>query len=332
MTSISKDFSKITTDDFFLDNVTGDLYSYSFDKNEWSAKANIGIHYEKAAQEFYTLGKFIVKSPTYRVKSLNSLANLFISKNTESICYLKKSHLSHYLFQQVPFEFLISNKGSWVLHTFSFINNKKNFNILAETKKGPCLLELKNCIVVECEISEKYPCTIQILRNFILHHLKFIKAFNRNSEYRISNCYYKTYDPLQEKEINEKKKIFFEKRRKIDFDVFLEENSTRNYEEITRFHHCGYSATKQLPIFIEKNTILDNKFGAKTKRFKNIYSSLDIKDNHAKEIQFIKTEENFNKNQDLFEKNLTKSKIRMILHPNLSDNCLKENKLWVFLI
>ena len=332
LTNLSKHFSQINNNDFFLDHVTGDLYSYNFDKNEWTAKANTGIHYEKAAQEYYTLGKFIINTPPYRVKSLNSLENIFISKNTEAICYLKKSHLNHYLFQGVPFEFLIPNKSSWIIHTFSFINNKKGFLILADTKKGACIIELKNCIAAECEISEKYHCTIQILRNFILHHLKLIKAFARNSELSIINYYYKSCDIMHEDQINKKKLVFFEKRRKINFDVFVEaENSTKNYEEITRFHHVGYSATKKFPLYIEKNTILDKNFKSNEKKSKTTHQS-----NFVTEVpinsDFIKTEENFrdiDKNEESFKINLTKSKIRQLLHPNLSDQCLKEDKFWV---
>jgi len=337
LTNLTKHFSQINTNDFFLDHVTGDLYSYNFDKNEWTAKANTGIHYEKAAQEFYTLGKFIINTPPYRVKSLNSLETLFISKNTESICYLKKSHLSHYLFQLIPFEFLISNKSSWVIHTFTFVNSKKAFTVLAETKKGACIIDMKNAIGVECEISDKYPCTILLLRNFILHHLKMIKAFNRNSEDSIVNFYYKSFDPLHEKEINKKKTVFFESRRKINFDVFVDENTTKNWEDLVRFHHVGYSATNKLPQFIEKNTILDNKFSLKIhKRITNINSSHLQSESERIKNECIKTEENSfrekkkaNDEDDEYSISLSKSKIRTILHPNLSDACLKDHKLWV---
>jgi len=337
ITNLTKNFSQININDFFLDHVTGDLYAYNFDKNEWTAKANTGIHCDKAAQEYYTLGKYIINTPPYRVKSLNSLENLFISKNTESICFLKKSHLNHYLFQSFPFEFIIPIKTSWVLHTFSFINSRKSFTVLAETNKGACIIELKNCVAVECEISEKYPWTIQILRNFILHHLKLIKAFNRNSEDSIINFYFKTYDPMQEDEIKKRKTAFFENRRKINFDVFIDENSTKNYEEIMRFHHSGYSASKKMPIFQEKNTVLDNNFSGGTKNFylkpikrlKN-YNSSHLKSSHSN-TEYIKTEETDQENKKDYDGiNMSKSKIRMILHPNLSDDCLKDNHLWVF--
>ena len=335
LSNLTKKFSQISNSDFFLDNVTGDLYAYNFDKNEWTAKANAGIHYEKAAQEFYTLGRFIINTPPYRVKSLNSMETVFVSKNTESICYLKKSHLSHYLFSMVPFEFLISNKSSWIIHTFTFINNRKSFTVLAETKKGACIVELKNAVGVESEISEKYTCTIHILRNFILHHLKMIKAFNRNSEESIVNFYMKSCDPLQEKEITHRKNIFFENRRKINFEVFVEENTTKNWEDIIRFHHVGYSAaTSKLPQFIEKNTILDKNFSSKLKkRISTTNSSHLESENERFQKEYMKTEPDslsVEKNDYYIPMSLTQAKVRAFLHPNISDACLKDRKLWVY--
>jgi hypothetical protein len=93
---MTKPLNELTAVDFFLDNVTGDIYNYNADREEWQAKYNVGLHYEKAAQEYYTLGKYMLKTPTYRVKTLN-LENIYISKNYELICYLKKIYVNHYL-------------------------------------------------------------------------------------------------------------------------------------------------------------------------------------------------------------------------------------------
>ena len=49
--------------DFFLDNVTGDLYSFNYDTGEWVSKGNAGLHSRRSAEEFKTIGKYIVKAP-----------------------------------------------------------------------------------------------------------------------------------------------------------------------------------------------------------------------------------------------------------------------------
>ena len=55
--------NEIRMSDYFLDNVTGDLYSFNYDTGEWVSKGNAGLHSRRAAEEFKTIGKYIVKAP-----------------------------------------------------------------------------------------------------------------------------------------------------------------------------------------------------------------------------------------------------------------------------
>eukprot|EP01017_Pseudomicrothorax_dubius_P022977 TRINITY_DN24719_c0_g1_i1.p1 TRINITY_DN24719_c0_g1~~TRINITY_DN24719_c0_g1_i1.p1 ORF type:complete len:232 (+),score=39.89 TRINITY_DN24719_c0_g1_i1:65-760(+) len=89
---LSKKLVELQTSDFFLDNVTGDLYNYTYETDEWIPRANAGIHYRKAAEDFKSLGRYVVKVPTYRPKTGDS-THLYISKNTEAICYLNKVYI-----------------------------------------------------------------------------------------------------------------------------------------------------------------------------------------------------------------------------------------------
>lgn len=86
--------------DYFLDNVTGDLYIFNTEKQEWVAKVNVGLHNHKAAQEFQTLGKYLLKAPHYRPKEFynQQYEEVFVAKKTEAVCYIKKQYLLHYLF------------------------------------------------------------------------------------------------------------------------------------------------------------------------------------------------------------------------------------------
>jgi len=67
LSKIKKNLHDIRQCDFFLDNVTGDLYSFNYDNGEWIGKGNAGLHYRRAAEEFKTIGKYIVKAPQYKV-------------------------------------------------------------------------------------------------------------------------------------------------------------------------------------------------------------------------------------------------------------------------
>ena len=43
---------RLEVSDVFLDNVSGDIYNYNYDTAEWVAKSNVGIHNQRAAEEF----------------------------------------------------------------------------------------------------------------------------------------------------------------------------------------------------------------------------------------------------------------------------------------
>ena len=60
---MKKSLSEVRMTDYFLDNVTGDLYSFNYDSGEWISKGNAGIHSRRSAEEFKTIGKYIMKAP-----------------------------------------------------------------------------------------------------------------------------------------------------------------------------------------------------------------------------------------------------------------------------
>jgi hypothetical protein len=73
ISKLSKDMNEIRTDDLFLDNVTGDLYGFNYETEEWSTKANAGIHCRRAVEEFKTLGKYVIKAPQYKGNKIKEL-------------------------------------------------------------------------------------------------------------------------------------------------------------------------------------------------------------------------------------------------------------------
>jgi hypothetical protein len=52
--------------DCFLDNVTGNMYLYNYDIDDWEEIGNIGLHNRKAAQDFNYFGKNILNTVPYR--------------------------------------------------------------------------------------------------------------------------------------------------------------------------------------------------------------------------------------------------------------------------
>lgn len=49
--SLDKDLNEVKQNDYFLDNITGDLYTYNYENEEWVAKANTGLHYQKVCND-----------------------------------------------------------------------------------------------------------------------------------------------------------------------------------------------------------------------------------------------------------------------------------------
>lgn len=153
--------------DYFLDHVTGDLYTYKHEADEWAPVANTGLHYHRAANEYNTLGKYVLNTPIYRPKSQN-IANQFnFIEQAEAICRLKKHEYSHWLFTGVNPEFIVASKSRWEIHPFSFIDPSKVCAVLAESKSGAMIIEYRNIIGVQFEIQKRYPTTLVIFKNFL---------------------------------------------------------------------------------------------------------------------------------------------------------------------
>ena len=78
--------------------------------------------------------------------------------------------MHHYLFTDIPHDFVVPFKNSWDVHPFNFVNPRKTFMTLAETSKGPALIEVTdNIVAAQFNLDTKYPETIKILKNSICY-------------------------------------------------------------------------------------------------------------------------------------------------------------------
>jgi hypothetical protein len=100
-----KHASKTHSDEYFLDSTTGDIYTYSYETDEWIPKFNAGIHNRRDAMEYQSIGKYIVKSPTYKPREPSSLT-LCLDAN-ETVCRIKKNYYHHWAFQDIDPQFVV---------------------------------------------------------------------------------------------------------------------------------------------------------------------------------------------------------------------------------
>ena len=348
--SLDKDIKELKQTDYFLDNITGDLYSYNYENEEWIAKANAGLHFQKAAQEFHSIGKFIIQAPVYRPKSVtDSAKNIYVSRNTEIIGYLKKIHLHHWAVQDMSYEFLVPFKNSWYVHSFAFMNKSKKFDILSECEKGPLIVEFKNILATQFEIDPKYPETSIPLKNFIHFHLRLIKTYNKSSESLILTFYNATKNIEILHQLEESAK---QKRHNNRTFKFMEEN---NSEKSNKFTHAGLAMKRHGNSFLVDQNMVDDKVFKMKKNMSPEKKTVRLKEDYEEKpknsrpfsqynttkhtdgkgffYENDKIDQIFNEFDDKEGKENTfkKAEVRNLLHPNLAKELLNEEDLWVML-
>ena len=256
--------TKYRNGDHFLDNVTGDLYSYNSERNEWIPISNVGIHHSRAAQTFDSIGKFIIKAPTYKPNKSLDYSSSYISKDFEDICYPRKLYAQHWILQDVPFEFKIPSKNAWQVHQFNFVNPEKTFIMMGESSKGPQIIYFDSfCVGTLFNIDNKYPSTVQILENFINGKLRLLRAQGKE---RMSKRIQEVTDLQRQtfisdipkepslKTLNEGSTL----RKKFRApSVRIIRNGSANSRAGTRVYHSGLAITNHdgPPLFVENNAI-----------------------------------------------------------------------------
>ena len=74
----------------FLDNATGDFYSFDSDDCRWKPNGNVGMHYSKALH-FEPDSQALISRPViYRSDALNG--SLFLQKASDVKAYVDKIH------------------------------------------------------------------------------------------------------------------------------------------------------------------------------------------------------------------------------------------------
>lgn len=190
MNELDKDIKMLDSDDYFLDNVTGDMYQFHYDSRKWIAKFNTGIHYQKAAEEFNLIGKYMLTAPQHQAHAVNPQTKLYISKSSELICFTKKIYLQHWALASLPFEFLVPCKTPWAVHSFNFVDEEMSFNVMASSNRGAPLIIMftdENILATQFNVSRKYKETVIPMRNFIVQKLRQLKEQMDNYAQSILN-------------------------------------------------------------------------------------------------------------------------------------------------
>lgn len=254
---------RLESTDVFLDNVTGDIYNYNYDAYEWAAKYNVGMHFQKAAEEFTSLGKYVISTPVFRVKTVDR-KEICVSRKNESICYLRKMYLNHWALQGTQFEYLAPNVAGWQIHTFNFRVADKTFNVLAESKIGPqiILFTNDNVLATQYELDLNYPDTLPPLSQFIKTKLLEIKSLKKNqitSIFSVDGTWMDTEQPQKYKHVtNENLKNMYIKANREPGVILFKPEPGREHSDETRFRHSGLASRAKGFQYSSNNAITGN--------------------------------------------------------------------------
>ena len=169
--TIERDYlHKLTLGDVFLDNATGDIYCYDSHKDEFYPVANTGIHNHKSAQENPNTSAAMLKTRQYLAKTVDGANDIFIGKSNEDRCRIFKQYVQHWLSKGLGFsEFLVISINKWDVHPINATSKENVYTVIAESPRGPQIIIHSNCVAVQFHISNKYPATFTVLKNFVLH-------------------------------------------------------------------------------------------------------------------------------------------------------------------
>ena len=82
ISKVEKALNQLNCNDYFLNNVTGDLFQYNYEHDNWRPFANAGIHNFIAAEKNQIEGPYILRKEKYRIDYTDK-SNVYTSKNTE---------------------------------------------------------------------------------------------------------------------------------------------------------------------------------------------------------------------------------------------------------
>ncbi|CAK68983.1 unnamed protein product (macronuclear) [Paramecium tetraurelia] len=290
---------------YFIEKSTGDIFVYHPDTKTWQPKSNAGLHNNKAAQEFQTLGKYILKAPIYRpFKNIE----VYASKTNEIIVHIKSSHVNHYIFEGVKSQsFVATTSSKWDVHSFSFPSIERAFTILAESDRGPIIIEYGSYIIATLfDISLNYEATTQIIGNFIKTTVDKIKGGAKIQE--------------QSKGVYIGKNKFKAKRNlKIELLYRSAPNSPEHSQQQS-FKHSGFAVKRILINIYFINFISTHSFHQSPQLTKRIPLSKKLRD--LKLEQTEQEQQNFQSPQSC----MTRNEIIKFLHPSLD---MEFSSFWI---
>ncbi len=162
----------------YLDNETGDIYTYNPDSKMWLPQCNIGM-YKNAST-----GKPSSKAlrPTPKTQSRNTRLLSFDQNpeaidDHEQIVYIKTKMLQHWAVKNFTAPaFVAAIQPDWYINEESSLPSSIGLTVIADDYYGAVMWELENKLLVAIDICDKKTAVVfeNILRNFLTYMINEI--------------------------------------------------------------------------------------------------------------------------------------------------------------
>lgn len=164
----------------WLDNETGDLYSYNSSGKSWMPVCNVGCH--------RILSNDIKNSSESRLRWINySGATMPVEPLGvgQVICRIRSKHVQHFCWKGIHDikEFRVKMIPDWTVNRDIALPISKGVQVLAESERGPVVLSHGTRLMLACEVDYLNPqCkAVQIIiSNFISHAMKAVISENKS--------------------------------------------------------------------------------------------------------------------------------------------------------
>ena len=338
MSNAPKKFIKeLRNNDIFLDFVTGDILEYK-NNETWVPLKNIGMHKQSTAEKYFPRGKFVLKE-TFRGKDFNKNIYAYSTAVDEIKVKITKQYFHHYLFEDLPLEFIATTSMTWFPHFLNVLKQSLQYKILCECEKGPVVIEHNNSTGVIFHIMDKYKDTVLFMENFIKN--KFNEIQHKLFQFKTMDD---NYIPKHEKKeipaifkyyissINTKKNnSSFENLNNTNMDKVTNSLAFSRIKNIkNEANYVGFSINNRDMIFVENNYINQNPIISTKKRKKIVSLHLGKENNKLNNENFtnIFSSKTLRKNLAEFDKkkNILKS-VTNREYISLNDKENENNKL-----
>ena len=117
-----QELAKLQPESVFLDNSTGDFYVFDPIDLEWKPKGNVGLYFKITIEIGRMPGHAYVQRPQQYVSRPDYVPKAPLQKVYDVNCRLFRHTCGHFIFKEVPKEFVVEARNHWNSHEVQTTN------------------------------------------------------------------------------------------------------------------------------------------------------------------------------------------------------------------